>query len=55
MCEKCIEIDTRIARYREVSKFINDRLALDGIKSLIVDLETQKASLHPTPEPGPEQ
>lgn len=35
MCEKCAEIDLRIARYKHIASRINDRIALDGIAELI--------------------
>jgi hypothetical protein len=50
MCEKCSEIDIRLARYRALSGAVTDRLALESIERLIADLEAQKAYLHPGPE-----
>jgi hypothetical protein len=47
MCDKCIEHDKKIERYRRVSSSINDQLTKDGLKKLIADLEAQKAALHP--------
>jgi hypothetical protein len=49
MCEKCIEIDKTIDRYRRISRSITDELTLDRAKEVIVDLEAQKAALHPKP------
>ena len=47
MCDKCVEHDKKIERYRRVSSSINDQLTTDGLKKLIADLEAQKAALHP--------
>jgi hypothetical protein len=47
MCDKCVEHDKKIERYRRVSSSINDQLTIDRLKKLIADLEAQKAALHP--------
>ena len=47
MCDKCVEHDKKIERYRRGSSSINDQLTIDGLKKLIADLEAQKAALHP--------
>ena len=47
MCEKCVEIDKRIARYRRLLSGVSDQIAIDGAKRLIADLEAQKIALHP--------
>ena len=47
MCDKCAELDKKIERYRKLGVAISDRLALDGIKAAIEDLQAQKAGLHP--------
>jgi len=36
----------KIERYWKLSAAISDRLALDGIKAAIEDLQAQKAALH---------
>jgi hypothetical protein len=46
MCDKCAELDKKIERYWKLSAAISDRLALDGIKAAIEDLQAQKAALH---------
>jgi hypothetical protein len=50
MCDKCVELDEKIERYRRVSSSINDQLTIDRIKELIADLQAQKATLHPEQE-----
>jgi hypothetical protein len=47
MCEKCVEIDKKIERYRVLIAGVTDKLALDGLKELIDQMEAQKAALHP--------
>jgi hypothetical protein len=47
MCEKCVEIDRTIERYRTISLSIGDQLTVDRTKQLIADLQSQKAALHP--------
>jgi hypothetical protein len=47
MCEKCVEIDRAIERYRRIQRSIGDKVAVDQIKGLIMDLQKQKAALHP--------
>jgi hypothetical protein len=50
MCEKCIEIDKRIERYRRILRLISDQITIEQSKELIADLQAQKASLHPEQE-----
>jgi hypothetical protein len=50
MCEKCVEIDAKIERYRNIVRSITDQPTVDGTKALIADLEAQKAVLHPQRE-----
>jgi hypothetical protein len=47
MCEKCVELDEKIGRYRRISDSINDELTIERIKAAIVEAEAQKAALHP--------
>jgi hypothetical protein len=47
MCEKCANIDRKIAHYRGLTVAIGDRLTVDRINALIEELQTQKAALHP--------
>jgi hypothetical protein len=47
MCEKCKQLDERIARYRDLSHRVTDQQTLEGIKRLIADLDAQKKVLHP--------
>ena len=47
MCEKCEQIDKRIARYQRVLLSIGDQVTIDRAKELIADLKAQKVALHP--------
>jgi hypothetical protein len=47
MCEKCVEIDKKIKRYRDVLRSITDQRTVDGAQALIADLVGQQAALHP--------
>jgi hypothetical protein len=47
MCEKCVEIDKEIERYRTMLLAIDDELTADRAKELITDLQAHKAALHP--------
>jgi hypothetical protein len=43
MCEKCVEIDKKVKRYRDLLRSLTDQFSVDGAKTLIGDLEAQKA------------
>lgn len=47
MCDKCIEFDKKIERYRQIQRTILDQITVDRAKELIAELEVQKAALHP--------
>ena len=46
MCEKCDELDDKIARYKRLAVQITDKLTLDGIDQLIHRLKSEKVDLH---------
>ena len=50
MCDRCDEIDAKIARYRNIANGINDRLMIERLVASVADLEREKIALHPTPE-----
>ena len=50
MCEKCNAFDAKIERYRLLSGWVRDRIALTT-KTLSDKLQVQKATLHPEREP----
>ena len=47
MCQKCIEVDKTIERFRQVKRLISDQLWLSVPHEVIADLEAKKAALHP--------
>jgi hypothetical protein len=47
MCEKCVELDKKIDRYRRLSFSINDLKTIAGLNQLILDVQSLKAKLHP--------
>jgi hypothetical protein len=47
MCDKCAELDDKIAHYTRMSTYITDQLTLDGIKKLIVHANAERTALHP--------
>ena len=47
MCRHCNEIDARIKRLQDIARRMLDQQTLDGIASLVAELEAQRASLHP--------
>jgi hypothetical protein len=47
MCEKCVEIDKNIERYRRIQRSIGDPATVDRTKEMIAELKDQKAALHP--------
>jgi len=50
MCDKCVELDRKIAQYQRLWSRITDQPTLDGIKELIAKMKAQKAALHPEQE-----
>ena len=50
MCGKCVEIDDRIEHYRQISRWVNDKLTLEGIEILIAKYLADKEALHPVPK-----
>jgi hypothetical protein len=50
MCDKCVELDGKIAHYERLSKSISDQLTIDRINELVKQIRAQKAALHPEQE-----
>jgi hypothetical protein len=44
MCEKCAELDFKIANYRRMSVVVTDQLARDAITGLIEQMTKDKTS-----------
>jgi hypothetical protein len=50
MCEKCVELDSKIEHYRRLASRLTDQPTIDGIKGLIERMQAQKLALHPEQE-----
>jgi hypothetical protein len=46
MCEKCSDIDAKLARYEQLARMIIDHGALESIKRLIANLVAERGHLH---------
>jgi hypothetical protein len=47
MCEKCVEIDKTMERYRRILLAIGDQVTVERTRELIANLQAQKLALHP--------
>ena len=47
MCEKCVEIDKAIQRFRRIDRSITGLLTAERAEEVIAVLEAMKAALHP--------
>jgi hypothetical protein len=50
MCEKCVELDSKIKHYERISASLTDQLTIDRIKELVEQMRAQKSALHPKQE-----
>ena len=50
VCNKCSELDEKIAHYRSLRMRITDQLTLSGLSLLIEQYEAEKRELHPEPK-----
>jgi hypothetical protein len=48
MCDKCSEIDRKIAHYKDIAASILDDLLTERIEAMIAELLAAKKLLHPT-------
>jgi hypothetical protein len=46
MCDKCVEIDSKLEQYRRIASSITDELTIARINKLIKDTVAEKAKLH---------
>jgi hypothetical protein len=49
MCDRCVELDEKIERYRLIKSNIADQALNDAADRLIAEMEAEKDSLHPSP------
>jgi uncharacterized protein YlaI len=47
MCERCVEIDKRLERYRVIRRAMTDETVLRILQTTIDQLEAEKLALHP--------
>jgi hypothetical protein len=47
MCDKCVELDQKIARYRQLSVQLPDPIITEEAGKLIEEMQAKKAELHP--------
>jgi hypothetical protein len=47
MCDKCAELDKRIEHYQRMLLSIGDQTTVERLRTLIGDLQAQKATFHP--------
>lgn len=46
MCEKCVDLDKKIAHYREFLKYGLDPVTSDRIKEAIREMQQHRVALH---------
>lgn len=49
MCEKCTQIDIRIARQRQILADVDDLTAIALVEVFIAELEREKIAIHREP------
>jgi len=47
MCDRCVELDGKIAHYQRMASRFTDQALLDGIKEMIERMKAEKSALHP--------
>ena len=47
MCDNCVEIEEKLARYRRLYRAVSDAAVLRHLKEMIAELEAQQLLLHP--------
>jgi hypothetical protein len=47
MCEKCQYLESKVEHYRKMSKWVTDKITLEGIEILIEKYQADKRALHP--------
>jgi hypothetical protein len=52
MCDKCLELDAKVERYRAIRSRITDRFAVQGLTELIAEAQAKQAELHRATEPA---
>ena len=47
MCDKCAELDKKIAHFKDLASRLVDPQTVEGANKLIKEMQAQKAALHP--------
>ncbi len=47
MCQRCVELDSKIEQYKRIAGSITDQLTLERINELVKRMTAEKAALHP--------
>jgi hypothetical protein len=47
MCHKCVEIDQKIAHFKELARSVGDPQTVRSIDILIAEMGARKDALHP--------
>jgi len=50
MCEKCTQLDEKIAQYRRFTTYAFDPLTTERIRTCLDDLQQKRDSMHPADE-----
>jgi hypothetical protein len=47
MCDRCDRLDEKIGHYKKVISAMTDQLTIERITALVMEMQTEKAALHP--------
>jgi hypothetical protein len=47
VCDRCEELDKKIAHFRQLAARVLDPLLTEGVGKMIEEMEAQKATFHP--------
>jgi hypothetical protein len=50
MCDKCVDIEEKLARYRRLHKAVGDNDVIQRLREMIDELAAEKLALHPDGE-----
>jgi hypothetical protein len=47
MCDRCLQVDDKIAHYRRISQYVTDQFTRDRLEKLFDEMRAEKLALHP--------
>lgn len=50
MCDRCDDLDKKIAQYRRLSEAIGDLTTIDRFREIVWKMQAEKVALHPAVE-----